>query len=92
MSDERDEQKADAVDLRLNDEEDPVERVEREPDGEGGGDLARESVKRTALRLREWLVGLGHHVRNKRPAMPTVQPSIEPVSVFIYWPSARRST
>ena len=31
---ERDEQETDAIDLRLNDEEDPVERVEREPDGQ----------------------------------------------------------
>ena len=34
IEDERDEQKADAIDLRLDDEEDPVERIERESDRE----------------------------------------------------------
>ena len=32
---QRDEQKADAVDLGLDDEEDPVERVQRQPDRQG---------------------------------------------------------
>ena len=62
--DQRDEQKADAVDLRLDDEKDPVERIEREPDGETGRDQAHPRGEHTA-----WMLANGvarHGVRNRQ--------------------------
>ncbi len=82
--DERDEEKADAIDLGLDDEEDPVERIEREPDCERSRGPARPSLKCAPLRFLKRREGLGHHACNRRPIVkPRVMLSIELVSMFI---------
>ena len=60
---ERDEQKADAIDLRLNDEEHPVERIERQADREHRRDATRSSLERTSLRFLKGFEGFRHHAR-----------------------------
>ena len=66
---ERDEEKADPVDLRLDDEEDPVERVERQPERQRPGKPELPAMQFSFGRFLGNFERVDHHVCNRRPAV-----------------------